>query len=199
MALTAPSPRPSYSRTSGLHAETSDFARPQAADPARSAEVPSPSRPLDRIDRRIVIELMRDATIPLARLADRVGLSQTPCWKRVQKLEQAGVLTGRVALADPGKLGLALTAFVAVTAPEHRPDWREAFAAAVERFPEVVEVWRVAGEADYLLKVVTADMAAFDAFYRHLTAAVDLARVTTQFALERVAFTTALPVSPDPL
>lgn len=151
---------------------------------------------MDRIDRMIVAELQRDATLPLVRLADRVGLSQTPCWKRIRKLEEAGVITRRVALVDPQKAGLGLTAFIAVTAVDHSPTWREAFAEAMATLPEVIEVWRMAGEADYLLKVVARDMAAFDAFYHRLTGALELKAVTSQFAMERVAYSTALPI-PD--
>ena len=152
---------------------------------------------LDRIDRRILRALQADATLPLAQLADQVGLSQTPCWKRVQKLEAMGVLTSRVALVDPGKIGLELTAFVSISAPDHSTAWREGFDRAVAALPEVVEVWRVAGDADFLLKVVVRDLPAFDGFYRRLTAAVELTAVNSQLALERVAHTTALPIPLD--
>lgn len=149
---------------------------------------------LDLIDRKIVAELMRDATLPVAQIADRVGLSQTPCWKRIQKLEQNGVLTGRVALANPGRLGFGLTVFVGIEAPDHSAEWREGFAQAVQSFPDVMEVYRMAGEMDYLLRVAVADMAAFDAFYRKLTDAVAIKNVTSHFAMERMKFTTAYPV-----
>ncbi len=152
---------------------------------------------LDRIDRRIVNELQADATLPLARLADRVGLSQTPCWKRIQKLEQAGVITGRVALVDPTKVSLGLTAFVAVSAADHGPAWRDSFYRVTAAMPEILEIWRVAGEADYLLKVVVRDLPAFDAFYGRLTSSIELKSVSSQLALERVAHTTALPIPSD--
>lgn len=149
---------------------------------------------LDLIDRKIVATLMRDATLPLAQIADKVGLSQTPCWKRIQKLEAAGVLTGRVALADPAKLGFGLTVFVGIEAPDHGPDWRDSFGAAVETLPEVMEVYRMAGTLDYLLRVAVKDMAAYDGFYRRLTDAVAIKNVTSHFAMERMKFTTAYPV-----
>lgn len=149
---------------------------------------------LDLIDRKIVTELMRDATLPIAQIADRAGLSQTPCWKRIQKLEASGVLTGRVALADPAKLGFGLTVFVGIEAPDHSADWREAFSAAVEAIPEIMEVHRMAGEMDYLLRVAVRDMAAFDALYKRLTDAVPIKNVTSHFAIERMKFTTAYPV-----
>lgn len=149
---------------------------------------------LDLIDRKIVAELMRDATLPIAQIADRVSLSQTPCWKRIQKLEAAGVLTGRVALADPAKLGFGLTVFVGIEAPDHSADWREAFARAMEAIPEVMEVYRMAGEMDYLLRVAVADMASFDRFYKRLTGAVPIKNVTSHFAMERMKYSTAYPV-----
>ncbi len=149
---------------------------------------------LDLIDRKIVAELMRDATLPIAQIADKAGLSQTPAWKRIQKLEAAGILTGRVALADPGKLGFGLTVFVGIEAPDHSPDWREAFGRAVEGIPEIMEVYRMAGELDYLLRVSVQDMAAFDTLYKRLTDAVPIKNVTSHFAMERMKFTTAYPV-----
>lgn len=149
---------------------------------------------LDLIDRKIVAELMRDATMPIAQIADKAGLSQTPAWKRIQKLETSGVITGRVALADPAKLGFGLTVFVGIEAPDHSAAWRDSFAQAVETIPEVMEVYRMAGELDYLLRVSVLDMAAYDGLYKRLTDAVPIKNVTSHFAMERMKFTTAYPV-----
>ena len=149
---------------------------------------------LDLIDRKIVAELMRDATLPIAQIADKAGLSQTPCWKRIQKLEASGVLTRRVALADPTKLGFGLTVFVGIEAPDHSAEWREAFEKATKFIPEIMEVYRMAGEIDYLLRVAVADMTAFDGLYKRLTDAVPIKNVTSHFAMERMKFTTAYPV-----
>jgi Lrp/AsnC family transcriptional regulator len=149
---------------------------------------------LDLIDRKIVAELMRDATLPVAQIADRVGLSQTPCWKRIQKLEAAGVLQRRVALADPAAIGFGLTVFVGIEAADHSAEWRDAFAAAATAIPEVMEVYRMAGELDYLLKVAVPDMAAYDALYKRLTDAVPIKNLTSHFAMERLKFTTAYPI-----
>ena len=146
---------------------------------------------LDLIDRKIVAELMRDSTLPVAQIADKVGLSQTPCWKRIQKLEASGVLTGRVALANPGKLGFGLTVFVGIEAPDHSAEWRDAFAQAVDAIPEIMEVYRMAGEMDYLIRAAVSDMAAFDALYKRLTNAVPIKNVTSHFAMERMKYTTA--------
>lgn len=150
--------------------------------------------PLDRIDRRILHELMRDATLPVSQLAERVGLSQTPCWKRVQKLETAGVITGRVALVAPDKVGLGLTVFVEIEAADHTPEWRAAFAAVVDEYSEIVEIHRMAGEVDYLLKVVVSGMAAYDDFYLDLTQRLPCRNVTSKFSMERMKATTALPI-----
>ncbi len=149
---------------------------------------------LDLIDRKIVAELMRDATMPIAQIADKAGLSQTPCWKRIQKLETTGVLVGRVALADPEKLGFGLTVFVGIEAPDHSSDWRESFAKAVTAIPEIMEVYRMAGELDYLLRVAVSDMSAYDTLYKRLTDAVPIKNVTSHFAMERMKYTTAYPV-----
>ena len=150
--------------------------------------------PLDRIDRKILHALMQDATLPVAQLAERVGLSQTPCWKRVQKLESAGIITGRVALVDPALIGLGLTVFVEIEAADHSHDWREAFAALVTGYPQVTEVHRMAGEVDYLLKVMVPDMAAFDAFYLDFTQRLPCRNVTSKFSMERLKATTVLPI-----
>jgi Lrp/AsnC family transcriptional regulator len=133
---------------------------------------------LDLIDRKIVAELMRDATLPIAQIADKAGLSQTPCWKRIQKLEAAGVLTARVG----------------IEAPDHTAGWREAFTKATEAIPEIMEVYRMAGEMDYLLRVAVAGMVDFDRLYKQLTDAVPIKNVTSHFAMERMKFTTAYPV-----
>ncbi len=148
----------------------------------------------DRIDRKILYELMRDATLPVAQLAERVGLSQTPCWKRVQKLEALGVITGRVARVDPVAIGLGLTVFVEVEAADHTPEWRGAFRAAVESYGCIVGVHRMAGEVDYLLRVVVPDMAAFDRFYLDFTRNLPCRNVTSKFAMETILDTTALPI-----
>lgn len=149
---------------------------------------------LDLIDSKIVAELMRDATLSLAEIALRVGLSQTPCWRRIRRLEASGVLNCRVALADPAALGLRLSAFVGVSAPEQSEAWHGQFRAVVAGIPEIMEVWRMAGTQDYLLRVVVADMEAFDRLQHRLTEAVPIRALATQFALERIKFTTAYPL-----
>jgi len=150
---------------------------------------------LDAIDRKILAVLQGDATPPVQEVAERAGLSASPCWRRIQKLEQAGYITGRVALLDPAKMNVGVTVFVAVRTSKHSLDWLEKFASAVKEIPEVVEFYRMSGEVDYLLRVVVPDIAAYDAVYKRLIQRVDLADVSSSFAMERIKYTTALPVT----
>jgi Lrp/AsnC family transcriptional regulator len=149
---------------------------------------------LDPIDRRILRELQADATISIADLAERVGLSQTPCWKRVKRLTDEGVIERRVALLDRDKLDLGLVVFVAVRAARHDEEWLNAFARGAASLPEVVEFYRMSGETDYLLKVIVRDIAAYDRFYKRLIATAPLGDVSSSFAMEQIKFTTALPL-----
>ncbi|MDB5450363.1 MAG: transcriptional regulator [Phenylobacterium sp.] len=149
---------------------------------------------LDQIDRRILRELQADSTIAIAELAERAGLSQTPCWKRVKRLTEAGVIEKRVAILDRNKLDLGLVVFVAVRTSRHDEAWLDAFAKGASALPEVVEFFRLSGETDYLLKVVVRDIAAYDAFYKRLIAAAPLSDVSSSFAMEQIKFTTALPL-----
>jgi Lrp/AsnC family transcriptional regulator len=149
---------------------------------------------MDRIDRKILLALQNDASISIAELSSRVGLSQTPCWKRVQKLEAQGVITRRVALVDSVKVGLGLTVFVSIETKDHSKEWLERFAATVSAMPEVVDVYRMAGDVDYMLKVVVADMTSYDAFYKRLIEATPLKNVTSRFAMERIKSTTEPPI-----
>lgn len=153
-----------------------------------------PDRPLDRTDRKILALLQQDCTLPIAELAKRVGLSQTPCWKRVQRLEATGVIEHRVALLSPERVGVPLTVFVAVETSDHSPGWLASFAAAVSAMPEVMEAHRMAGDVDYMLRVAVADMAAYDRFYKRLIAAVPLKNVSSRFSMERIKSTTVLPL-----
>lgn len=153
---------------------------------------------IDEIDRKILNLLQTDATLPVAAVAERVGLSATPCWRRIQKLEEAGVIRARVALLDPGKLNVGVTVMVAVRTNQHDLAWLERFAAAVQDFPEVVEFYRMSGDVDYLLRIVVPDIAAYDAVYKRLIARVPLSDVSSAFAMETIKYTTALPVSYAP-
>lgn len=146
---------------------------------------------MDAIDRRILEALQEDADISIAQLAERAGLSQTPCWKRVQRLEATGVIQRRVALLSPERVGLGLTVFVQIETADHSPEWLDRFAATVSALPEVMELYRMAGDVDYMMRVVVTDMASYDTFYRRLIEAIPLKNVTSRFAMERVKYTTA--------
>ncbi|MPY75252.1 MAG: winged helix-turn-helix transcriptional regulator [Alphaproteobacteria bacterium] len=149
---------------------------------------------MDLIDRKIIALLQEDSTLSNAEISSRVNLSPTPCWKRLQKLEANGVIARRVALLDPDAIGLGLTVFVSIESGDHSQAWLETFVSHVSAMPEVMELYRMAGEVDYLLRVVVADMPAYDAFYKRLTAAVPLRNVTSRFAMERIKSTTAFPI-----
>lgn len=149
---------------------------------------------MDAIDRKILDQLQRDATLSIAEIAERVGLSQTPCWKRIQRLEAQGVIERRVALLNPEKLSLGLTVFAQIETGDHSGEWLSRFAGLVSEMPEVLECYRMAGDVDYMLRVVVPDMQAYDAFYKRLIGAVPLKNVTSRFAMERVKATTILPI-----
>jgi Lrp/AsnC family transcriptional regulator len=149
---------------------------------------------MDAIDRKIVALLQDDASLSLAQIAHRVGLSQSPCWKRIQRLEKSGVILKRVALISPESIGMGLTVFVSIETGDHSQQWLDRFATVVGAMPEVMEFYRMAGDVDYMLRVVVSDIAGFDAFYKKLIAAVPLKNVTSRFAMEKIKATTALPV-----
>ena len=153
---------------------------------------------MDRTDIKILGILQEDCSLPVAEVASRVNLSQTPCWRRIQNLEAQGVIQRRVAILDPESIGLGISVFVEVEAADHSPEWLEAFAGAVAAMPEVMEVYRMAGDVDYLLRIAVGDMAAYDAFYKRLIALVPLKNVTSRFAMERVKSTTAYPLPVQP-
>jgi Lrp/AsnC family transcriptional regulator len=149
---------------------------------------------MDDIDRKLLEILQEDATLSIAQMAARVGLSPTPCWKRIQKLEAQRIITGRIAVVDPDRIGVGLTAFVAIEAAEHTPEWLERFSTAVAAMPEVMEVYRMAGDIDYMLRVAVSNMAEYDRLYKRLIAAARVRNVTSRFAMERIKHTTAYPL-----
>jgi len=150
---------------------------------------------MDTIDKEILACLQTDVSMPLARIAEQVGLSQTPCWRRIQKLEEAGVIRGRVALLDGAKVNAGVTVFVSIRTSEHTKAWLEAFDKAVSDLPGVMEAYRMSGEVDYLLRVVVPDIDAYDAFYKALIDKVPLTDVSSSFAMEQMKYTTALPLT----
>ena len=151
-------------------------------------------RRLDAIDRKILTVLQDDASLSVAEIGDRVGLSSTPCWKRIQRMEAEGIILRRVALVDQNKIGLGITVFVSVERCDHSDAWLKKFADAVSAMPEVMEFYRMAGDVDYMLRVVVADMQSYDIFYKKHISAVALKNVTSRFAMEKIKSVTALPV-----
>jgi len=149
---------------------------------------------MDAIDRKILGLLQQNASLSVAEIGKRVGLSSTPCWKRIQRLEADGVIEKRVALIDQERIGLGVTVFVSIETGDHSPEWLERFAREVGAMPEVMEFYRMAGDVDYMLRVVVPDIQGYDAFYKQLIAAVPLKNVTSRFAMERIKSTTALPI-----
>ena len=141
---------------------------------------------MDRVDREILRLLVDDATLSLADIAGKVGLTPTPCWKRIRRMEQAGIILRRVAVIDPAKVGLPVSVFVEVETADHSAAWLDKFADVVRSMTEIVDAWRMSGDVDYLLHVVVPDIAAYDDFYRKLIGAVPLRNVTSRFSMERL-------------
>ena len=149
---------------------------------------------LDNIDRHILEILQQDATMALAEISKRVGLSTTPCWRRIQKLEQTGVIEQRVALLNPEAVGAGVTVFVAITTNQHSAKWLERFHSAIADLPEVVEFYRMSGNVDYMLRLQVGDIPSYDRFYKRLIAKIEIASISSSFAMERIKSTTVLPI-----
>ena len=149
---------------------------------------------LDKYDCAMLAALQVDGTLSVAALSQQVGLSSTPCWKRLKRLEEAGYIDTRVAIVNRQKIGLPVTVFVSITTPEHDEKWLNRFAAAVIALPEVQEFHRMSGSVDYLLKVVTTDIGGYDRFYKKLIKTAHLSGVSSAFSMEQIKFTTALPL-----
>jgi Lrp/AsnC family transcriptional regulator len=166
-----------------------------AVDPSNENDfLKSGALMLDEMDVKILRILQEDCTRPVAEIGKAVGLSTTPCWRRIQKLEEAGIIRRRVALLDPKKVNAGVTVFVSISTNQHSLAWLERFHTVIIDFPEVVEFYRMSGQVDYLLRVVVPDIDAYDAFYKRLIAKIQLANVSSAFAMEQIKFTTALPL-----
>jgi Lrp/AsnC family transcriptional regulator len=149
---------------------------------------------IDTIDRRILAELQRDGTLSVDQLSERVSLSRNACWRRVKRLEEDGIITGRVALVDGEKIGLGLSVFILVRTSRHDPEWLKAFRDAVTSLPEITGVYRMSGDLDYVLRARVADVKAYDRLYQRLIAKVPLTDVSASFVMEEIRETTVLPV-----
>jgi Lrp/AsnC family transcriptional regulator len=149
---------------------------------------------VDTIDRRILAELQRDATLSVDQLSERIDLSRNACWRRVKLLEKEGVIRGRVTLVDPEKLGLSLMVFIIVRTASHDPEWLARFKSAVTAFPEIISVYRMSGDLDYVLRARVADVKGYDRLYQRLITRVPLADVSASFVMEEIKETTIVPV-----
>ena len=149
---------------------------------------------MDRLDRKILRLLQEDATLAVADVAKKVGLSTTPCWRRIQKLEEEGVIRRRVAVLDPNKINVRVNVFVSIRTNSHSHEWLRRFSEVIQDFPEVVEFYRMSGDVDYLLRVVVPDIAAYDAFYKRLIARIEIRDVSSAFAMEQIKYTTEMPL-----
>ncbi len=149
---------------------------------------------LDKMDRKILEILQKDCTVAVAEIGKMVGLSTTPCWRRIQKLEESGIIQRRVALLDAKKIGAGVTVFVSISTNQHTQEWLDRFHEAIQKFPEVVEFYRMSGQVDYLLRVVVPDIESYDAFYKKLITKIELSDVSSTFAMEQIKFTTEMPL-----
>lgn len=151
---------------------------------------------LDDIDRRILRLLQEDASRAIQEIADAVGLSSNPCWRRIKRLEARGVITRRAALIDPARVGLGVTAFVAIRTSAHDAEWLAAFSRGVASIPEIIECHRMTGDVDYLLKILVRDITHYDAVYQRLIKAVPgLADVSSAFSMERLKDAAAIDLT----
>lgn len=150
---------------------------------------------MDSYDRKILDLLQQDATLSVSEIADVVGLSRTPCWRRIQNLERSGVLTAKVALVDQQKINLGVTAFVALQTQHHDEAWLLKFTRLVEAMPEVIEFYRMSGSMDYLMKLILPNIETYDAVYKRLIGQIDLLDVEASFSMETIKKTTRLPTS----
>lgn len=149
---------------------------------------------MDQIDRKILATLQADASGSVAEIAERAGVSQTPCWRRIKRLEEEGIIAKRVALLNPAKLNLGLTGFILIRAATHSEEWLGKFAEGVARFPEVIELHRMSGDIDYLIKFMVDSIAGYDALYKRLIKVANLSDVSAGFSMECLKYTTELPL-----
>jgi Lrp/AsnC family transcriptional regulator len=150
---------------------------------------------MDAIDRRILDILQSDATVPIATIAEKVGLSTAPCWRRIKRLDEDGVIVRRVALLNRRKVNVPMTVFASVKAPRHAAEWLQSFRRIIADIPEIVEAWRLTGEADYLLRIVVPDVETYDAVYQRLIERLEFSDISSAIAMEEMKFTTAIPTS----
>jgi Lrp/AsnC family transcriptional regulator len=176
---------------------TAETEKPFLALPGGAARlgkiIPEPPS-MDRLDKKILRLLQEDSTLAVADVAKKVGLSTTPCWRRIQKLEEEGVIQRRVAVLNPEKVNTRVNVFISIRTSSHSHEWLKRFSEVVQEFPEVVEFYRMSGDVDYLIRVVVPDIAAYDAFYKKLISKIEIRDVSSAFAMEQIKYTTQLPL-----
>jgi Lrp/AsnC family transcriptional regulator len=150
---------------------------------------------MDAIDRKILDILQADASVPIATIAEKVGMSTAPCWRRIRKLEEDGVIVRRVALLSRRKANVPMTVFVSVKAPRHAVEWLQAFRKLIAGIPEIVEAWRLTGEADYQLRIVVPDIETYDLVYQRMISRLEFSDISSAIAMEEMKYTTAIPTN----
>lgn len=150
---------------------------------------------MDAIDCKILDILQADVSIPIATIAETIGMSTAPCWRRIRRLEDDGVITRRVALLSRRKVNVPMTVFVSVKAPRHAVEWLQAFRRLIADVPEVVEAWRLTGEADYQLRIVVPDIETYDLVYQRMISRLEFSDISSAIAMEEMKYTTAVPTN----
>ncbi|WP_226553753.1 Lrp/AsnC family transcriptional regulator [Celeribacter naphthalenivorans] len=161
--------------------------------PRKTGSKPIESMTFDETDQRILEILQQDSDTPIQAISEAVGLSTNPCWRRIKRMEEAGVIKKRVVLVDQIRANVPLTVFIGVSTSRHEIDWLNTFRALIDEIPEVVEAYRLTGTVDYILKVVVADMAAYDAVYKRMIQRLEFSQVNSMISMEELKFTTAIP------
>ncbi|MGU3575197.1 Lrp/AsnC family transcriptional regulator [Brucellaceae bacterium C25G] len=152
------------------------------------------SSSFDHVDKKI-LDLLQERDRPVAEIADEIGLSPTPCWRRIKRMEEAGVIRERVTLVDPQKAGVPMIVFIAITAPKHEMAWLVKFRELLENTPQIVEAYRLTGTVDYILKVMVPDVAAYDSVYKHMIEKLEFSQINASISMEELKFTTAVPTN----
>ncbi|PZX13183.1 Lrp/AsnC family transcriptional regulator [Celeribacter halophilus] len=163
--------------------------------PRKTGSKPIESITFDETDRRILEILQRDSDTPIQAISEAVGLSANPCWRRIKRMEEAGVIKKRVALVDQTRANVPLTVFIGVSTSHHEIDWLNKFRELIDEIPEVVEAYRLTGTVDYILKVVVPDMARYDAVYKQMIQKLEFSQVNSMISMEELKFTTAIPTA----
>ena len=149
---------------------------------------------MDKLDKKILRLLQDDATLSVSDIGKRVGLSTTPCWRRIQKMEEDGIIRKRVVVLDPKAINVGVNVFVSIRTSTHSEEWLKRFTEVIGTFAEVVSFYRMSGDIDYMLRVVVPDIEAYDAFYRKLISKIEISDVSSSFAMEEIKNTTELPL-----